>query len=98
MEESKDISIRKSLALLMKHSVRYQENVYDQSTDKIVKPAWEILCTKIATNVFANDFDNEESSGSEEDDECSGEAFELKPKQGDTIVMQFRKSVTLNSF
>ena len=41
--------VRKGLALLMKHSVRYQEQVYnDQSTNKIVKPAREILRTKIA--------------------------------------------------
>ena len=88
LEESKDISIRKSLALLMKHSVRYQEQVYnDQSTNEIVKPAREILRTKIASNVFDNDFDNKESSSSEEDDESSGEEFVLKPKQGDIVAL-----------
>ena len=72
----------------MKHSVRYQEQVYnDQSTDEIVKPAREILRTKIATDVFGHDFDSKEICGSEDDDESSDEEFVLKPKQGDIVAL-----------
>ena len=75
----------------MKHSVRYQENVYDQSTDEIVKPAREILRTTIATNVFGDDLDNKEGSGEE---------FELTPKQGDIVALldPILKVSNMNSF
>jgi hypothetical protein len=92
LDESKDVSMQKSLALLTKHSVRYQEQVYnDQTTDEIVKLAREVLHTKIAADVFGHrecDYSTEVSVVSGENDaECSGEEFDLKPKQEGIVAL-----------
>ena len=70
LEESKDTSIRKSLALLMKHSVRYQESVYnDQSNDEKVKPARLVIRKKSAQDVFrdVSDVDSKNSNSSNDE-------------------------------
>ena len=89
LEESKDTSIRKSLALLMKHSVRYQESVYnDQSNDEKVKPARLVIRKKIAQDVFGNVSDvDSENSNSSNDENSGDDEFELKPKAGDIVAL-----------
>ena len=90
LDESKDTSIRKSLALLMKHSVRYQESVYnDQSNDEKVKPARLVIRNKIAQNIFGevSDIDSKNSNSSNDENPAEGDEHEIKPKAGDIVAL-----------
>ena len=87
MDDAKDSSIRKSLALLMKHSVRYQESVYnEQSNDEKVstqqRPARLMIRNKITQDVFGNVFDveGENSNTSVSENWDDSHDFELKPR------------------
>ncbi len=91
LEDSNDISIRKSLAFLMKHSVRYQESVYnDQTSDERTKAARQVIREKIAQNVFGDigdisncsDRQNSPTNTSDSEDD-----FELLPMAGDICAL-----------
>ena len=88
LNESKDGSIRQSLALLMKHSVRYQETVYnDQTNAEKVKPAREFIRKKIAASIFGHDSDSEQGGEQDSSEENSDGEFDLKPCQGDIVAL-----------
>ena len=90
LDDAKDSSIRKSLALLMKHSVRYQESVYnDQSNDEKVRPARLMIRNKIAKDVFGNvsDVEGENSNTSAGENSDDSDDFELKPRPGDIVAL-----------
>ena len=77
LDDGKDSSIRKSL---VKHSVRYQESVYnEQSNDE--RPDCLMIRNKIAQNVFGNVSDVEGENSNDSDD------FELKPRPGDIVTL-----------
>ena len=90
LDDAKDSSIRNSLALLMKHSVRYQESVYnDQSNDEKVRPARLMIRNKIAKDVFGNvsDVEGENSNTSVSENSDDRDDFELKPRPGDIVAL-----------
>ena len=90
MDDAKDSSIRKSLALLMKHSVRYQESVYnEQRKDEKVRPARPKIRNKIAQDVFGNvsDVEGENSNTFVSENSDDSYDFELKPKLGDIVAL-----------
>lgn len=87
IDESKDSNVRKSLAVLMRHSIRYQELVYnDQTFDEKTKAGRKLLRDKIAANVFGarDEFisENDESGNDSNDD-----FVELKPDSGDIVAL-----------
>lgn len=56
LEESKDVQIRESLATLMKHSTRYQQQVYDDTTQQQkTKKARDVLRNKLAQIYLAKE-------------------------------------------
>ena len=100
LDDAKDISIRKSLALLMKHSVRDQESVYnDQSNDEKVRPARSMIRNKIAQDVFGNvsDVEGENSNTSVGENSDDSDDFELKPRLGDIVALLDRCRVKKTS-
>ena len=84
LDDAKDSSIRKSLALLMKHSVRYQE-----SNDKKVCPARLMIRNKIAQDVFSNvsDVGGENLNNSVGENLDDSDDFELKPRPGNIVAL-----------
>lgn len=89
IDESKDSNVRKSLAVLMRHSIRYQELVYnDQTFDEKTKAGRNLLRDKIAANVFGarEEFtgENDESANGCSDDD---DFVELKPDSGDIVAL-----------
>ena len=53
LEDSKDVKMRKSLATLMKHSVKYQQHTYDDTTLQTkMEPVRQLFRTKLAPDIF----------------------------------------------
>ena len=53
LQDSEDLKIRESLARLMKHSLKYQHDTYDDTTaQQKTQPARELLRTKLAVDIF----------------------------------------------
>ena len=90
IDESNDVNVRKSLASLMKHSMRYQEQVYnDQSHQEKTEAGRNLLRTKIAPSIFG-DKDDVVSIADDADfssDKSESEEFELKPQVGDIVAL-----------
>lgn len=84
IDESKDANVQKSLAVLMRHSIRYQELVYnDQTFNEKTKAGRNLLCNKIAANVFGA-CDEFVSENAESADDSRDDFVELKPDAGGT--------------
>ena len=63
IDESKDVSVWESLPAMMKHSVRYQKTVYNDTTqDERTRKGRDLLRNKLTAGVFGDA--NEESSHS----------------------------------
>jgi len=68
LDESKDVNVRESLATLMKHSVRYQQDTYNDATSqRKTQTGRELLRTKLAPEIFGKvdviDLENEPKLG-----------------------------------
>lgn len=88
IDESKDIDMRKSLATLMKHSVRYQETVYnDQTHEDKTKASRSLLRNKIAASVFGERDEVVPLHDVEKEDENSGIEGELMAQPGDIVAL-----------
>ena len=89
LEESKDIQIRESLATLMKHSPRYQQQVYDDTTQQQkTKKARDVLRNKLAPDIFGEaDIVVSEDRESALAPPSDGEEFELRPAVGDICAL-----------
>ena len=88
IDESKDVSVRESLATLMKHSVRYQKTVYNDTTqDERTRKGRDLLRNKLMAGVFGDV--NEESSHSASSEGSSGDEdeFEIRPQINDICAL-----------
>ncbi|XP_028394270.1 uncharacterized protein LOC114545159 [Dendronephthya gigantea] len=85
LDDSKDINVRKSLALLMKHSVRYQESTYNDLTHhEKTQKGREVIREKIASNIFGEaDF-----IALPDESDCQNDSGdELLPAVGDIVAL-----------
>lgn len=88
IDESNDVNVRESLASLMKHSVRYQESVYNDMThDEKTKKGRNLLRKKLALNVFGEEDEILELSDDNNSDASDSEEFGLKPNVGDICAL-----------
>lgn len=90
LDEASDSEMRKSLALLMKTSVRYQESVYtDLSHFEQTRKGRDLMRTKIASDVFGREAEDSEIvlSSDESDISDSADEIDLKPVVGDVVAL-----------
>ena len=88
IDESKDVNLRKSLAALMKHSVRYQETVYcDQTHDEKTKAGRSLMRDSLAADVFGERDDIADMSAESSDGNSSDDELELVPQAGDIVAL-----------
>ena len=84
-----DSNIRRSLASLMKHSMRYQELVYnDQSHDEKTRASRHILRTQVAPNIFGEeDFTDSKGDATVVEDDLGDGFNKLLPQIGDIVAL-----------
>ena len=87
LSESNDIGTRESLAALMKHSIRYQTQVYDDTTqDEKTKKGRDLL-RKTVTAGLAEDSETVMEDDSAEESLSEGDVFEIRPKVNDICAL-----------
>ena len=87
LEDSEDLKIRESLARLMKHSLRYQQDTYDDTTaQQKTQPARELLRRKMAADIFgqADVVITDENEGAPP---LGDEEMVLRPHVGDICAL-----------
>ena len=88
IDESKDVSVRESLAALMKHSVRYQKTVYNDTTqDERTRKGRDLLRNKLTAGVFGDVKDDSPHSASSEGSSGDEDEFEIRPQINDICVL-----------
>lgn len=90
IDESNDVTVRESLATLMKHTVRYQREVYDDTThDSKTRKARNVIRETLTTNVFGEKDDLVQSAtgGDDNPSEASDGELELLPNVGDICAL-----------